>query len=118
MTDKINDRESCKKRLMALRDAMDVLNGKWKITLVATLCYYQKRRFSDFLSDVRGISNKMLSKELKEMEINKLVQRKVLDTRPVVVEYELTEYGQKLKPIIRTLSDWGIEHRKKIMNIS
>jgi DNA-binding HxlR family transcriptional regulator len=105
----------CKKELMAVHDAMDVLSGKWKISIVATLCYHNKRRFSDILNDIKGISNKMLSKELKDLEMNKLVKRTVLNTQPITVQYELTEYGMTLKTVISYLSDWGIAHRKKII---
>lgn len=84
---------------------MDVLSGKWKIAIISSICYYNKRRFSDILNDVGGISNKMLSKELKELEINRLVKRTVLDTQPVIVQYQLTEYGLTLKSIIDNLAD-------------
>jgi DNA-binding HxlR family transcriptional regulator len=57
----------------------------------------------------------MLSKELKELEINKLVKRTVLDSQPVTVQYELTEHGKTLQTIIRNLTDWGMAHRKKII---
>lgn len=103
-----------KKEIMAVHDAMDVLSGKWKISIISSICYYNKRRFSDILNDVQGISNKMLSKELKELEINKLVKRTVLDTQPISVQYQLSEYGMTLKTIINNLSEWGIEHRKVI----
>ena len=62
----------------------------------------------------RMISNKMLSKYLKELEVNKLVKRTVLDTQPVTVQYELTAHGKTLKTIINNLTDWGLEHRKEI----
>lgn len=107
--------EKHKKEMMAVQDSMDVLNGKWKIAVISSICYYSKRRFSDILNDVVGISNKMLSKELKELELNQLIKRTVLDTQPVTVQYELTEHGQTLKTIINNLTEWGIEHRKKIV---
>ncbi len=110
--------EACQKghkqEIMAVHDAMDVLSGKWKISIISSVCYYNQRRFSDILSDVDGISNKMLSKELKELEMNKLIKRTVLDTQPVTVNYQLTEYGQTLKTIINNLSDWGKAHRRVI----
>jgi DNA-binding HxlR family transcriptional regulator len=106
-----------KKNLMAIQDSMDVLNGKWKISIISSICYYNKRRFSDILRDVIGISNKMLSKELKELEINKLIKRSILNTQPITVEYELTEHGKTLKTIINNLTDWGISHRTKIIEI-
>jgi len=103
-----------KREIMAVHDAMDVLNGKWKISIISSICYYSKRRFSDILNDVNGISNRMLSKELKDLETNKLVKRTVLNTHPVTVEYQLTEYGKTLQTIIDNLSDWGTAHRKVI----
>jgi len=106
-----------KKEMMAVQDSMNVLNGKWKICIISSICYYSIRRFSDILNDVNGISNKMLSKELKELEINLLIKRTVLDTQPISVQYELTEHGQTLKTIINNLTEWGIEHRKKIKEI-
>lgn len=104
-----------KKEVMAVHDAMDVLNGKWKISILTSICYHNKRRFSDVLNDVTGISNKMLSKELKELEINKLITRTVLDTQPISVQYHLTEYGKSLQTIIDNLADWGLKHREVII---
>jgi len=109
------EKEQHKKEMMAVQDSMDVLSGKWKISIISSICYYNKRRFSDILNDVVGISNKMLSKELKELEINKLIKRTVLETQPITVQYELTDHGLTLKTIINNLTEWGIEHRKKII---
>lgn len=103
-----------KKEIMAVHDAMDVLNGKWKVSIISSICYYNQRRFSDILNDVSGISNKMLSKELKELEMNLLVKRTVLDTHPVTVKYQLTEYGLSLRTIIANLAEWGKQHRKLV----
>jgi len=107
--------EEQKKRMRAVQDSMDVLNGKWKIAIISSICCYKKRRFSDILNDIEGISNRMLSKELKELELNQLVKRTVLDKQPISVQYELTEHGNTLQTIISNLQDWGIVHRKKIV---
>lgn len=104
-----------KQDIRAVHDAMDVLSGKWKIAIISSICYYNKRRFSNILNDVEGISNKMLSKELKELEMDLLIKRIVKDTQPITVEYQLTEYGLSLQNIIKSLSDWGKEHRKVII---
>jgi len=104
-----------RKRMRSVQDSMDALNGKWKIPIISSICCYGKRRFSDSLNDVEGISNRMLSKELKELEINQLIKRTVLDTQPITVQYELTEHGDTLQTIITNLSDWGVVHRKKIV---
>ncbi|MVN78717.1 transcriptional regulator [Hymenobacter sp. HMF4947] len=103
-----------KRAMRAVQDSMDVLNGKWKIAIISSICCYQKRRFSDMLNDVVGVSNKMLSKELKELEINQLVKRTVLNTQPITVQYELTEHGKTLKSIIDNLTEWGLAHHDKI----
>jgi DNA-binding HxlR family transcriptional regulator len=114
MTETKTTNNECDAHVRAVNDAMYVLSGKWKISILASLCFNETRRFTDLLNDVKGISNKMLSKELKELEINKLAQRTILDTRPVSVLYELTSHGKKLTAVIRNLSDWGNEHRKEI----
>jgi DNA-binding HxlR family transcriptional regulator len=106
--------ERHKKEIMAVHDAMDVLSGKWKISIISSICYYNTRRFSDILNDVNGISNKMLSKELKELEINQLLTRTVLNTQPITVQYKLTSYGLSLRTIINDLTEWGLEHRKVV----
>lgn len=102
-------------RTRSVQDAMDALNGKWKIAIISSICCYGTRRFSDIANDVVGISNRMLSKELKELEFNQLVKRTILDTQPITVQYELTEHGNTLQTIISNLSEWGVEHRKKIV---
>lgn len=104
-----------KKEMMAIQDSMDVLHGKWKIAIISSICFYNQRRFSDILHDVVGISNKMLSKELKDLETNKLIKRTVLETQPITVKYELTEHGLSLKTIINHLTEWGIRHREEIV---
>ena len=111
----IDFQKEYKKEMRAVQDSMDVLNGKWKISIISSLCCYNKRRFSDILNDIEGISNRMLSKELKDLEINQLVKRTVLDTQPITVQYELTEHGLTLKTIIFNLTEWGIAHRNKII---
>ncbi|MNQ98748.1 putative HTH-type transcriptional regulator YtcD [compost metagenome] len=115
MAEKKSSNNECNSHIRAVNDAMYVLNGKWKIPVLASLCYNDTRRFTDLLKDVEGISNKMLSKELKELEINKLVSRTVLNTQPITVQYQLTDHGKKLTSVIRNLSEWGTEHRNKII---
>lgn len=104
----------CKTNMLAVHDTMDVLKGRWKVHIIAALCY-NKMRFSDLQKEIEGISAKMLSSELKDLEINQLLKRTVLKTQPISVEYELTEYGYTLKKVIENLADWGIQHRKTII---
>jgi DNA-binding HxlR family transcriptional regulator len=60
----------------------------------------------------------MLSKELRELEINELVKRTVYDTLPVIVEYSMTPYGKTLENLIEELQTWGLQHRKRILKKS
>ena len=99
--------------MLALLDALDIFNGKWKIAIMCSL-NERKKRFKDLQRDVGKITGKMLSKELKELEINELVKRTVLDTKPVTVEYELTPYGGSLESVITELVSWGLKHRRRI----
>ncbi|MDJ1482501.1 helix-turn-helix domain-containing protein [Cytophagaceae bacterium YF14B1] len=105
----------CPSQLRAIHDTMDLLEGKWKITIIGCLSFGNKR-FMDLQREVEGIGSKMLSKELQELEINGLVSRTVMNTRPVTVEYALTSYGQTLRPILWEMAKWGQTHRKKIFS--
>lgn len=106
--------KACKHKIRAISDTMYVLGGKWKMHILVAL-YFGSKRYTDLLVDVKGISGKMLSRELKEMETNLLISRTIMDTRPITVKYELTEYCEKLVPVISNLADWGSSHRKEII---
>ena len=109
--------QTCDKALLAIRDTMDVLSGKWKIAIIGSLTFGEKR-FKELQRDVDGITAKMLSKELKDLEINQLVKRTVFDTKPVTVEYRLTDHGHSLEKIIDELVRWGTVHREMIFGRS
>ena len=112
--DSIHNISDCTKHLLPIRDALDILSGKWKLTIIVALLF-GKKRFKEIQREITGITSKMLSKELKDLEINELVTRTVYNTTPVTVEYELTEHGQTLKTLIMDLREWGMIHRKKII---
>lgn len=113
MEEQIHTKTACSKAIMAVYDAMYILGGKWKISIVASLLF-GKKRYSEILRDVEGISGKMLSRELKEMEMNELIKRSVTNTQPVTVMYELTSYGETVQPVINVLAQWGTNHRVRI----
>ncbi|TLU99622.1 helix-turn-helix transcriptional regulator [Dyadobacter luticola] len=104
----------CTKSILPVRDALEVLNGKWKLPIIVSLMFGNKR-FSQIAREVPGITDKMLSKELRDLECNELVKRKVYDSIPVVVEYSLTDYGHSLKVVIEVLRAWGMKHRERMM---
>lgn len=105
--------KECNQTIQAIHDTMYVLNGKWKVSIIACLCY-KSMRFSELLREVHGISGKVLSRELKDLEMNHLISRKVLESQPISVEYEITDYGSTLKSLTHAIADWGFKHRKKI----
>ena len=89
-----------------------MIKGKWKLVIIATLME-RKMRFKDLSREI-GISPRILSKELQELEQNKLVKRTVYDTKPVAVEYEMTDYSLTLKEVIQAMTNWGTKHRGEI----
>lgn len=103
----------CTGIIRPVQDALDVLNGKWKLPIIVALLHGYKR-FSEISRQVPGITDRMLSKELRDLELNQLVKRSVYDTFPVTVEYTMTEYGETLKDVIGALHIWGENHRRKI----
>jgi len=107
-------REECSKSLLPIRDALDVINGKWKLHIIGSLMHGDKR-FKDLLRDITGITAKMLSQELKSLEQHDLVKRSVFTSSPVVVEYALTPYGKTLKNVMDALKLWGTNHRERII---
>lgn len=107
--------EECMSALAAVQDALYVLNGKWKLPIIIALREGNKR-FGELQKAIKGISAKVLSHELKHLEINDFIERKVYDTMPVTVEYELTPYSDTLGHVIEALREWGEAHRYKIRN--
>lgn len=104
----------CTKMLLPVKDALDILSGKWKLQILLSLSF-GKKRFKQVQREIPGLTPKVLSKELKDLEMNELIERHVYDTVPVSVEYELTPYGATLKPLIKELQKWGAKHRKRII---
>lgn len=105
---------ACKTRILAINDTMEILAGKWKFHIIGTLMLVEKLRFMELLREVDGIGAKMLSKELQDLEMNQLIKRTVLNTKPLTVEYELTACGKTLGPIIDEIAKWGITYRSKL----
>ena len=109
--------EACTQSIIAVRDTLYVLSGKWKLPIIIALSSGPKR-FKDLQRSLEEITPKILSKELKELEMNEFVTRTVYATSPVTVEYALTKYSESLNNIIDEMRVWGLQHRKRIMNSS
>lgn len=104
----------CPRGMLPIRDALEALEGKWKLLILFALSGGPKR-FKELSREVAGITDKILSKELKNLEANKLVQREVYDTFPPTVEYRITPHGESLDNVVQELYRWGISHRKKVI---
>ena len=107
--------ETCNASVNAVRDALYVLNGKWKFPLIVVLNHGPKR-FNDIQRSLGDITPKILSKELRELELNEFVERKVIPTTPVTVTYELTPYSRSLSKVLHELEEWGMQHRQRLVN--
>lgn len=101
--------------LLAAKDTIAILSGKWKIQLITTLNCAGALQFMEILRIVDGIGTKMLSKELQDLETNLLVKRTVIESKPVTVKYELTPHGRTLERIINEMRIWGKAHRKEVI---
>jgi DNA-binding HxlR family transcriptional regulator len=111
-----NERPSqaeCKATLSSIADALYVIGGKWKLRIIVALKEGNKR-FNEMQRTIEGISAKVLSSELKDLEMNGFIKRNVFTTTPVVVEYELTEYCETLNEVLHALSAWGAMHRETV----
>ena len=108
------NKETCTASLNAVKDALYVLNGKWKFPLIIALQEGPKR-FNEIQKSLGEITPKILSKELKDLELNEFLVRKVFSTTPVTVTYELTPYSESLDRVINELRDWGLKHRERLV---
>ena len=103
----------CKSSLGPIQDALYVLGGKWRIPILVAMLEGNKH-FGEIQRTINKISSKVLSHELKELELNGFITRRVYGTKPAGIEYELTEYTNSLGAVIVALREWGLLHRKKV----
>ena len=108
-----NQQEKFRSKIKAIQDTMFVLGGKWKIPLILSI-YSGNKRFNDIASSIPGITNRVLSKELKHLEENLLVERMVIADYPVRIEYTITPYCLTIEQIAGPLEKWGRNHLKMI----
>lgn len=102
--------------IVALKNAMNVINGKWKLAIVATMIK-QPRRFNEIERLLQGITPRMISKELKELELNNVVEKiESLDetTGKTTSMYDLTSSGRGLEKLMVQMAVWGQEHKESL----
>jgi DNA-binding HxlR family transcriptional regulator len=105
---------TCQTRLKASRDALEVIQGKWRVPIIISLSFGNKR-FGEIKREIADISPKMLSQELKTLEGNQIIQRLIHDTMPIVVEYALTPLGKSMNKMLDELLNWGLHFRSELI---
>ena len=92
--------------------AVNLIGNKWKPLIIRDLLN-GKQRYKYLQYSIKGISAKVLTENLKQLEVDGLVKREVFAEVPLRVEYSLTELGEQMRPIIKALADWGNEYKKQ-----
>ena len=92
-------------------DVLDIVGGKWRGQILAHLCDHPKR-FNELKTVLSKITSSTLTKELRYLEEIKIVERKIIQETPIVIEYRLTEHGKSIKDLIITIIEWGQKHRE------
>lgn len=102
----IFDEKSC-----PVTATMNVIGGKWKPILINAIYHTSPARFGELKRSVIGITQSMLTSQLRELEENGIINRKIYAEIPPKVEYTLTEFGLTLSPILISMAEWGIEYK-------
>jgi DNA-binding HxlR family transcriptional regulator len=113
-TIKMLTKGGCPQTALSIKDALEAIEGRWKLLILFSLSSGNKR-FNQLSKEVSGITDKTLSKELKNLEGNNLIKREVYNTFPPTVEYSITEHGKSLEKVMDELHYWGLAHRKMII---
>jgi DNA-binding HxlR family transcriptional regulator len=103
----VPEEQNAPNSLLSVKDALGVIGGRWKLCVIVAV-WEGNKRFGDIRKSVEGISPKVLSGELRHLEINGLIERTVHTGSPVVVEYAITKYGRSLDTVITAFIGWGM----------
>jgi DNA-binding HxlR family transcriptional regulator len=96
----------------SVRAALSVIGGKWK-PVIARYLMLSTKRFGKLRREMPDVTQKMLTQQLREMERDGIVARRIYREVPPKVEYSLTPYGRTLRPVLEALCKWGENHRNK-----
>ena len=110
---KKKEHKECLATLAPVKDALDVISGKWKILILISI-WEGNTHFREIERSIPKLSTKVLAKELKDLEANRLITRTIVDDYPVRTEYKITEHAKSLQKVIEELRNWGLTHRKVI----
>ena len=93
-----------------MRSTLEIITGKWKPLIILSLIKFDTMRFSELKRGLSGITQKMLTQHLRELEDEGIISRVVYPVVPPKVEYSITKYGMELKPILEAMHHWGEKH--------
>lgn len=111
----LKDIKSCPVQfVLSINDTLSVISGKWKLPIIGSVLF-GKKRFTDIQRNIPKITPRMLSKELKELELNGMLIRRVYDSTPVSVEYELSPSGKSITEVLDKMIEWGLKHRASVL---
>ena len=102
----------CQNYTSEIEITVEILSGKWVVLLLTHLGEEKVVRFNAFRKVFPDITQKMLSQQLKKLEDNKIIKKKIYQEVPPKVEYSLTKEGEKLIPILNIMQKWGQEYLK------
>ncbi|MGX7150093.1 winged helix-turn-helix transcriptional regulator [Enterococcus ureasiticus] len=91
----------------SVESTLQLISGKWKSVFLYHLIFEGAYRYSELQRFVPGITKRMLSLQLKDLETDGLISRIVLQEKPIAVSYSVTDYGRTLAPVIESMYDWG-----------
>jgi DNA-binding HxlR family transcriptional regulator len=99
--------------LCRVDDALEIIVGKWKPVILLHLFEHGTMRFNELKRSLPGITQKMLTQHLRELEEEELIHREVYPQVPPKVEYSITEYGQTIEPVLESMHEWGLVHQQR-----
>ncbi|MBI6875643.1 winged helix-turn-helix transcriptional regulator [Clostridium aciditolerans] len=99
-------------KLCPIEETVKLIGHKWKVLILRNLHDNGTQRFSELENGINGISQKMLTQQLRQMEADGLIIRKVYPEVPPKVEYSLSELGRSLKPVLDSMNIWGENYIK------
>lgn len=109
----VKEERNFQEKIKFVQDTYYVIGGKWKLPIIISI-YHGNKRFNEILSSIPKITNRVLSKELRHLEENELISRKVYDDYPARIEYTLTNYCYSITEVLESMEKWGKQHRKRI----
>lgn len=107
------DKNICLRKVLNITDTLEILSGKWRVPILILLTF-EPKRFSELSKELKKITDRTLSKELKDLETNMLISKILTDDSYQTAKYSITEHGISLTKVLLELRKWGQIHREKI----